>query len=150
MLKTQIDKDLKAALLAGDKDLATTLRGLKSVILYVEVAKGVRDEGLPDDEIITLFTKEAKKRQESADFYVKGGNEERAQAEMREKEVIEKYLPAQLSDDELQKLVGDTVTELGVTDMQGMGQAIAKVKEKAGAGADGARIAALVKERLSR
>lgn len=149
MLKTQLDQDLKAALLAGEKDLATTLRGLKSVILYAEVAKGARDEGLADDEIIALFTKEAKKRQESADLYVKGDNEERAQAELREKEVIEKYLPAQLSDDELQKLVEDTVTELGVTNMQGMGQMIAKVKEKAGASADGARIAALVKERLS-
>lgn len=149
MLKTQIDQDLKSALLAGDKDLATTLRGIKSVILYAEVAKGSRDEGLSDDEIIALLTKEAKKRQESADLYKKGGNEDRATAELREKDVIEKYLPAQLSDDELKALVDASVAELGVSSVQGMGQVIAAVKSKAGAAADGARIAALVKERLS-
>lgn len=149
MLKTQIDQDLKSALLAGDKDLATTLRGIKSVILYAEVAKGARDEGLGDDEIIALLTKEAKKRQESADLYKKGGNEDRATAELREKDVIEKYLPAQLSDDELKVLVDASVAELGVSSAQGMGQVIAAVKSKAGAAADGARIAALVKERLS-
>lgn len=149
MLKTQLDQDLKTALVAGDKTLATTLRGLKSVILYAEVAKGVREQGLSDEEIITLFTKEAKKRQESADLYTKGGSEERAQAELAEKKVIEGYLPQQMSDDELKKLVDEAVTELGVTSMQGMGQVIATVKQKAGAAADGSRIAVMVKERLA-
>src|SRR6185369_11783185 len=99
MLKVRIDQDLKTALLAGDKTLATTLRGLKSAILYVEVAKGVRDEGLSDEEIVTLLAKEAKKRQESADLYVQGGSQERADAELAEKKAIEVYLPQQLSDD---------------------------------------------------
>ena len=60
MLKERLDQDLKKALLAGDKVLATTIRGLKSVILYAEVAKGSREQGLSDDEIIGLFAKEAK------------------------------------------------------------------------------------------
>lgn len=149
MLKTQIDQDLKAALLSGDKTLATTLRGLKSAILYVEVAKGVREHGLGDDEIITLFTKEAKKRQESADLYLKGGNPERAAAELAEKKVIEQYLPPQMSEEELRKIVDKTVSKLGVTSMQGMGQVIGAVKAEAGASADGALVAKLVKERLS-
>lgn len=68
-ISEQIDADLKQAMLAGDKTLVTTLRGLKSVILYEEVAKGLRDTGLDDDAVITLFSKEAKKRQESADLY---------------------------------------------------------------------------------
>lgn len=149
MLKTQLDQDLKAALVGGDKTLAITLRGLKSVILYAEVAKGSREEGLSDEEIIVLFTKEAKKRQESADLYKKGGNEERAQAELDEKKVIEGYLPQQMSDDELKQIVEDVVGELGATSMQSMGQVIAGVKQKAGATADGSRIAIMVKERLS-
>jgi len=148
MLKQQIDQDLKTALLAGDKTLATTLRGLKSVILYAEVAKGMRDTGLPDEEIIALFAKEAKKRQESAGLYLQGGNQQRAAAELVEKKVIEAYLPRQLADAELQKLVDAAVRELGVSGMQAMGQVIAKVKDEAGAAADGARIAAAVKERL--
>lgn len=149
MLKTQIDQDLKAALLAGDKTLATTLRGLKSVILYAEVAKGVRQEGLSDDDIIVLFIKEAKKRQESADLFAQGGNTEKAEAELAEKKVIEKYLPAPLSEEEISKIVDATIAELQVTSVQGMGQVIGAVKAKVGASADGALVAKLVKEGLS-
>lgn len=149
MLKTQIDQDLKVALLAGDKTLATTLRGLKSAILYVEVAKGVREQGLPDDEIIAILTKESKKRQESADLYAQGGNAEKAAAELAEKQAIAKYLPAQLSEDETRKLVESTAAELNATSPQAMGQVIGAVKAKAGPAADGALIAKLVKERLS-
>lgn len=74
MLKQRIDQDLKQALLGGDKVLATTLRGLKSVILYAEVAKGVREQGLDDEEILRLLAKEAKKRQESADLFTHRSN----------------------------------------------------------------------------
>ena len=149
MLKQQLDKDLKAALLSGDKDRATTLRGLKSVILYAEVAKGARETGLPDEEILTLFAKEAKKRQESAEMYTKGDSPERAQAELAEKAIIEEYLPQQLSDDELKAIVDTAVSELGISDMQQMGQAIGLVKQKTEGRADGARIAQFVKERLA-
>ena len=149
MLKTQIDQDLKVALLAGDKTLATTLRGLKSVILYAEVAKGSREQGLSDEEIIGLLTKEAKKRQESADLYKQGGNEEKANAELAEKKVIEKYLPEQRSEEDLQKIVDDVMKELNLNSKQDMGKLIGAVKAKAGASADGGVIARLVKERLS-
>ncbi|HKU18321.1 MAG TPA: GatB/YqeY domain-containing protein [Candidatus Saccharimonadales bacterium] len=148
MLKQQIDQDLKKALLAGNTSLATTLRGLKSVILYAEVAAGSRDTGLADEAIIALLGKEAKKRQESADLYTKGGRPERAEAELAEKRVIEAYLPQQLSDDELKQLVDEVATELGATTPQAMGQVIAKVKEKSNGAADGSRIAQAVKERL--
>lgn len=148
MLKQRLDQDLKAALLGGDKTLATTLRGLKSVILYAEVAAGNRDQGLPDEEIIILFAKEAKKRQESADLYKQGGDEARAQAELAEKKVIETYLPQQLSDDELVALVDQVIADLGVSGPQAMGQVIGAVKQKTSGTADGARVAAIVKERL--
>src|SRR3954462_11571922 len=101
-LKQQIDRDIKTAMLAGQKTLVTTLRGLKSTILYAEVAKGSREEGLSDPEAIELLAKEAKKRQESADLYKQGGSPERAEAELTEKQVIEQYLPKQLTEDELQ------------------------------------------------
>src|SRR5437879_2903064 len=92
-LKQQIDKDIKTEMLAGEKTLVTTLRGLKSVILYAEVATGSRDKGLSDQEIVELLAKEAKKRQESAELYQKGGSQDRAEAELAEKQVIERYLP---------------------------------------------------------
>jgi uncharacterized protein YqeY len=149
MLKQQLDKDLKVALLSGDKDRATTLRGLKSVILYAEVAKGLREEGLPDDEILVLFAKEAKKRQESADLYTKGDSPERASKELAEKAIIEEYLPQQMSDEELKSLIEMVVSELGVSTMQQMGQVIGAVKQKTEGRADGSRIAQFVKERLT-
>jgi uncharacterized protein YqeY len=149
MLKQRIEQDLKAALLAGDKKKATTLRGLKSVILYAEVAQGVRQEGLKAEEIVALLVKEAKKRQESAALYTQGGSEERAAAELAEKAIIEAYLPKQLSDDALAAVVEEVIAALGAVGPQAMGQVIAKVKEKTVGQADGGRIAATVKERLA-
>jgi uncharacterized protein len=149
MLKQRIDQDLKQALLGGDKVLATTLRGLKSVILYAEVAKGVRDEGLSDEEIVALLSKEAKKRQESVDLYKQGGSPGRAEAELAEKRVIEGYLPQQLSDDDLAKIIDDVIAKTGAAGLQAMGQVIGGVKQSVGAQADGARIAQMVKERLA-
>jgi uncharacterized protein YqeY len=149
MLKERLDQDVKAALLGGDKVLATTLRGLKSVILYAEVAKGNRDTGLPDEEIIPLLAKEAKKRQESADLYKQGGNEEKAAAELAEKKVIEAYLPQQLSDEELGEAIDGVIAGLDVSGPQAMGQVIGAVKKTVGSQADGSRIARMVKERLN-
>jgi uncharacterized protein len=150
MLKQQLEQDVKKALLAGDKELATTLRTLKSVILYAEVAKGVRDEGLGDEEILALFSKEAKKRQESADLYKRGGNETSAAAELAEKAIIEAYLPKQLSDEELAAIIDEVVSGLGVSGPQAMGQVIGQVKQKSANQADGAKIAQLVKQRLEK
>lgn len=150
MLKQRLEQDLKKALLAGDKQLATTLRSLKSVILYAEVAKGVREEGLGDDDILTLFAKEAKKRQESADLYQKAGDETRTNAELAEKRIIEGYLPEQLDDATLIEIIDGIITELGVSGPQAMGQVIGQVKQKTANQADGARIAQLVKQRLEK
>ena len=150
MLKARIDQDLKAALLAGDRVLATTLRGLKSVILYAEVAKGAREQGLADDEIVVLLAKEAKKRQESADLYAQGGNQDKTDAELAEKKVIEAYLPKQLSDEELAAVVDQAIAKLGAVDMTAMGQVIGSVKQQVGGQADGGRIAQLVKQHLDK
>jgi uncharacterized protein YqeY len=148
-LKQQLDQDLKTAMLSGDKVLVTTLRGLKSAILNVEIAENKRDTGLSDEEVVSVLQKEAKKRQESAELYDQGGNTERADAEREEKRVIEQYLPAQLSDDALQALVDQAIAELGASGPQAMGQVIGKVKQLSQGQADGARIAAAVKEKLA-
>jgi uncharacterized protein YqeY len=148
-IKEQLDADLKTALLGGDKTMAMTLRGLKSAILNVEIAKGNRETGgLNNQEIIELFSKEAKKRQESADLYVQGGNQEKADAELLEKRVIETFLPKQLSDDELQAVVDQVVEQMGSITQAQMGQAIGQVRAQVGAAADGGRIAAAVKGKI--
>jgi len=146
-LKQQIDTDLKTAMLAGDKTLVITLRGLKSVILYEEVAKNARENGLSDNEITQLLAKEAKKRQESADLFFKGGDKVRQKAELDEKAIIENYLPKQLTEPEIIKLIDEAMAKLG-NSSKNMGQIIGQVKQTAGASADGAIIARLVKERV--
>jgi uncharacterized protein YqeY len=147
-LKQQIDDDLKQAMLAGDKTLVTTLRGLKASILNLEVANGSREQGLTDDEVIAVLTKQAKQRQESADLYVQGGSQDKADAELAEKAVIEKYLPAQISEEELSAAIDKVIADTGAAGMQAMGQVIGAVKQQFGASADGSTVARLVKEKL--
>lgn len=148
MLKQQIEQDLKSAMLGGDKQRVSTLRVIKSVILYAEVAKGSRDIGLSDAEVIELLLKEAKKRQEAAGLYQKAGEAKRADIELAEKAIVESYLPKQLSDDELKKVVKEAFASSGATSIQQMGQVISQVKDQVGASADSARIARMVKEGL--
>jgi len=149
MLEQQLEQDIKTALLAGDSVKATTLRGLKATLLNVKVAEGKRDSGLKDEEVYKVFAKQAKQRQESADMYTQGGNQEKAEAELTEKAIIEAYLPTQLSEEEIGKLVDEVIAQTGASGPQAMGQVIGQVKAKAGASADGSIIARLAKEKLA-
>lgn len=147
-LKQTLQDDVKTAMLAGDSARVECLRGLKSAILYAEVAAGKREEGLNDDEVMALFVKEAKKRQESADLYVQGGSPERAEKELAEKAIIDAYLPAKLSDVEVAAIIDAVIAELKPAGIQQMSQVIGQVKAKVGNTADGSVIATLVKEKL--
>ena len=149
MIKQQIDQDLKTAMLAGDKPLVSVLRGLKSAILYVEVAESKRDTGLSEEAIIALLQKESKKRQEAADMYEQGGNQERKAGELYEKDVIARYLPAAMDEDAINTIIDTVISEQGPVTAQTMGQTIGAVKAQAGGSAEGAVIARLVKARLS-
>lgn len=147
-LKEQINNDLKAALLGGNRFVADTLRNLKAAILNEEVATGRRDEGLDDTEIEGIIAREVKKRNESKALYDQNGRPELAEVEQNEIEVLAAYLPQQLTEDEIQAVINEVVTELGATDMKAMGQVIGAVKAKCGTAADGATVARLVKTTL--
>lgn len=147
-LKQRITDDLKAALLSGDRFVAELLRTLKAAILNEEVAKGKRDEGLDDQAIEQVIAKEVKKRSESATLFDKGGRPELAENELKEAEVLRNYLPEQLSEVEIQELVKQVITELGVSGPSAMGQVIGAVKKRAGTTADGALVAEIVKKAL--
>jgi uncharacterized protein YqeY len=146
MLEQQIEADLKQAMLDHNDGLVMTLRQVKSVILNKKVADGTRDMAMANDDVIALLSKESKKRQESADLYKQGGRPELAEMELGQKAIIDSYLPESLSEEALTELVDQAISSL---DNPNMGQVIGQVKAKAGAGADGALIAKLVKERLS-
>jgi uncharacterized protein YqeY len=148
-VQDKIDNDLKQAMLAGDKTKAETLRTLKSALQNEAIAQGARDSGLADAQAIKVLQREAKKRQEAAELYNRGGSEERADAELDEKTVIDSYLPEQISEEELAKMVDEQITATGAAGLQDMGKVIGAVKAKAGGAADGAVIAKLVKEKLN-
>ncbi len=149
-LKEQLQSDMKAALLGGNRFEADVLRNLKAAILNEEVARNKRDEGLSDPEIEQVIAREVKKRRESIALYAQNGRQDLADDEAREVTVLETYLPEQLSDDEIRKLVDEVIVELDVQGPQAMGQVIGAVKAKAGSSADGAVVAKIVKEQLNK
>ena len=149
-LKEQIQNDMKAALLGGNRFEGDVLRGLKAAILNEEVATGKRDTGLPDAEIEKVIAREVKKRQESATLYEQNDRSESAEQERREAEVLARYLPEQLSEAEVRAVVAAKIAELGATDMKAMGQVIGAVKAATGNTADGALVAGIVKEELTK
>lgn len=148
MIKDRLTQDLKAAMLAKDAVRVSVLRSLKSAITYAEVAQGAGTE-LQDDAIIEVFTKEAKKRQESADSFAAADRTEQAEAERFEKAIIEEYLPRELNEDELRTLIDAVVGELDDVSPKVMGQVIAGVKQRAEGRVDGALLARLTKEKLN-
>ena len=148
-LEEKLEQDIKAALLSGDKHKATTLRGLKAALLNVKVATGKRDTGLSDDEVISIFGKESKKRQESADMYKQGGSQERVDQELAEKAMIDEYLPAQLSEAQITSAVEEAIASTGASGPADLGKVIGQVKGRLGASADGAVIARITKEKLA-
>lgn len=147
-MQEQIERDLKAALLAGDKQKAETLRGLKSALLNEMISLNARDSGLNDEQVQKILSRESKKRAEAAELYKKAGEESRAHSELQEKEIIDAYLPAQLSEEEVAAKVEEEVSKLENPTMADMGRLIGAVRAQLGAQADGALIARLVKSAL--
>lgn len=145
MLKEQINTDLKTAMLARNAFETTVLRGLKASILDEEVKLGKREEGLNDTEIETLVAREVKKRKEAASLL----DEERAENELKEAEILSKYLPEMASEEEIRAAVKDEISTMGEVSIRQMGAIIGKMKAKFGNSADGAVMAKIVKEELS-
>lgn len=148
-LKEQINNDLKAAMLGGDRFCADVLRSLKAIILNEEVAVNRRNDGLDDSTIEHLIAREIKKRNESADIYEKAGRPELAEKESYEAKVMSNYLPQQLSEDEIKVVVERTIKSLGVSSSSAFGRVIGAVKKELGNSADGSVIAKVVKNILN-
>ena len=149
-LKEQIQNDMKAALLSGDRFVGDVLRNLKAAILNEEVAQNKRDEGISDADIEKIIAKEVKKRYEAATLYDQNSRDDSADQERREAAVLETYLPEQLSEAEVKTVVDAKIAALGATDMKMMGQVIGAVKSELGNTADGALISKIVKEQLNK
>ena len=149
-LKETISNDLKAAFLGGNRFISDTLKGLKAVILNQEIALGKREEGLTDAEVEAVVQKEVKKRRESAEIYTQAGRDELAQKELDEMAILEKYLPQQLSEAEIEALLRQIIDEGKLTlDAKNQGMLIGQVKKRVGSAADGAVVARVVARLLN-
>ena len=136
----QVQADTKAAMKAGERERVATLRMITSALQ--------QDEKLGSDDPIAVLQRERKRRIEAAEAYEEGGRAEQAAAERAEAELIENYLPAQISDEELAAIVDEAIASTGATEQKQMGQVIGVVIGRVGAGADGKRVSTVVRERL--
>lgn len=147
-LKDQLQADLTTAMKARDELRSATLRMLLTAVKTEEVA-GKTARELDDAEVVTVLTREGKKRREAAEAFDQGGRPDRAERERAEGAVIAGYLPAQLGDDELRDLVAAAITETGAAGPQAMGQVMKVVTPKTAGRAEGGRVAAEVRRQLA-
>ena len=146
-MKDRLRSDLTAAMKARDEVTVRTLRMALTSVTKEEVAgKSARE--LSDDEVLAVLTREAKRRREAADAFAVAGREEQAAAERAEGAVLDAYLPAQLTDAELGKLVAAAIEETGASGPRAMGQVMKAVTPRVAGRAEGARVAAEVRRRL--
>ncbi|HTJ71311.1 MAG TPA: GatB/YqeY domain-containing protein [Actinospica sp.] len=147
-LKAQLRSDLTTAMKARDELRSATIRMALAAITTEEVAgKSARE--LSDEEVLKVLGREVKKRKEAAEAFAGAGRAEQAAREEAEGEVLTAYLPAQLSDEELQALVDEAVAETGAEGPRGMGAVMKVLTPRIAGRADGSRVAAAVKAKLS-
>jgi uncharacterized protein YqeY len=148
-LKATVQRDLTAAMRERDQVRAGTLRMALTAISTEEVS-GKEARELTDDDVLKVLAKEAKRRKEAATAFTDAGRPELAAKEDAELAVLEAYLPAQLSDAELESIVARAVEDTGATGMQQLGQVMKAAQAAVAGRADGGRVAAVVKATLSK
>ncbi len=145
-IKEQLNDNLKRALKSGDKLRVATLRGLKSAIKYEEIETG--DE-LDDKGVLGVIAKQAKQRRDSIAEFKKAGRTDLVDQESAELAILEQYLPAQMSEDQIKERVKAVITKLGVTDIKGMGQVMKHIMAELKDQADGKVVNQIVRQLLS-
>lgn len=147
-LKQQIADDIKHAMRAKDQDSLRALRSIKSMILLAETEKGAEGE-LSEEAEMRLLTKAAKQRKDSLEIFNEQGRDDLAAKERAELEVINRYLPQPLSEDEIRLAVEKIVQETGATGMQDMGKVMGQATTNLAGKADGKAISTVVKQVLA-
>ncbi len=147
-LKDTLQSDLTESIRSRDAVRSATLRMALTAVTNAEVSGTVARE-LTDDDVLKVIAKEAKKRKEAITAYTDAKRPELAAKEEAELAVLDAYLPAQLSDDELRELVATAVRETAATGMPQLGQVMKAVQPLVAGRADGGRVAALVKQALT-
>jgi len=153
-LKGKIQEDLNSAIKSKREIETSTLRMLSAAILNKEKEKRYKSgksEDIPliDEEIIEVVFNEVKKRKEAIELYEKGDRQELADKEKKEAEILQKYLPEQLTEEEVKKLVKEAITKVGAKEQKDMGKVMAELMPQVKGKADGGLVSKVVKELLA-
>lgn len=149
LLRKQIFEDLKTAMKSGDTDARDTLRTIDSMIKNEEIAQKKREEGLDDMGTIAVIKRAIKQRKDSAQQFHQGGREDLAEKEEKEISIIEKYLPAQMSVDDVRAVVEKVIATTGASTKADMGKVMGPVMQEIGDATDGTVVRGIVEELLS-
>lgn len=148
MTKAQLKEELKQSMLAKNTEKTSTLRMVISALGYYEIEKGGAGYEATEEDIEAVLQKQAKQRRDSIEQFKAGGRDELVAKETNELQLIESYLPEQMSEEEVKKLVEEAVTSTGASSPADMGKVMGALMPKVKGKADGSLVSRLVKEKL--
>lgn len=149
MLKQQIKAELKQSMLAKDAERTSVIRMLISAIGYAEIQKGGAGYEATDEEVMEVIQKQAKQRKDSIEQYKTAGRDELVEKEEKELALLQKYLPEQMGEEEIKKLVTEAVTKTGASSPSDMGKVMGALMPHVKGKADGGLVSKLVREALA-
>jgi len=146
MMIVRIEDELQGAMRARDRERTDTLR---MILASLRAAEKELLRPLKEDEELQVLQRERKRRVEAAEAFRAGGREEQAEAEERELEILEEFMPEPLSEDEIDEIVDDVIAEVGATSMADLGRVMADVMPQIAGRADGSQVSQIVREKLA-
>ncbi len=148
MLKAKIQEDIRTSMFARDELKTSTLRLLMSSLKNYEIEKGLNYEAI-DEDVLTIVSREIKKRRESIDMFQKGGRQELVDKEQKELEILSSYQPEQMSEDEVAEIVKKAIEQTGASTISDMGKLMGVIMPQVKGKADGNLVGKIVREQLS-
>lgn len=149
MLKQDLQKQLKDSMLAKDTVKTSTLRMLLSAINYYEIQKGGAGYEATDEDVLAVIGREVKQRNDSIEQFMIASREDLAAKELKEKAILEVYLPEQMTEEDIRRIVEETIKQTGATSLQDIGKVMGVLIPKVKGKADGGLVSKIVKESLS-
>jgi|YNPMSStandDraft_2_1061718.scaffolds.fasta_scaffold03224_2 uncharacterized protein YqeY len=149
MLLEKLNEDYKEAVRNKDEIKRNTINLLLSALKYRQIELRASGKELTDEEIIGVISKEIKKRKEAIELYEKGNRQDLAEKEKRELEILESYMPKQLSEEELLKIIDETIKSVGASSPSDVGKVMKELMPKVKGKADGSLVKSLVEKRLA-
>lgn len=148
-LKETIKSEIKKAMIEKDALRVSVLRMVAAAVLNKEKEKGVEAKELTDEAVLEIISSEAKKRKDSIEQYEKGGRSDLAEKEKEELEILSAYLPEQMSEEDIRKIVKEKIVQLGATGPQDMGKVMGALMSELKSKADGVVVKKVVEEELN-